>query len=136
MSIVKKQTYDNTYFFSDKGEMNRHHKEIVKFIMDSTRIDNKSTDAFAGVVNDVKRNQTSSILYTLLMRPDIVLCIANTEMPRAFKVFSAKDMKTDGTPKVFIDVTNCKLEDGTEDWDAETPLVRNALGPVLNAVYL
>ncbi len=36
---------------------------------------------------------------------------------------------------VFIDVTNCKLEDGTEDWDAETPLVRDALGPVLNAVY-
>lgn len=106
MSIVKKQTYDNTYFFSDKGEMNRHHKEIVKFIMESARIDNKSSEAFAGVVNDVKRNQTSSILYTLLMRSDIVLCIANTEMPRAFKVFSAKDMKSDGTPKVFIDVTN------------------------------
>ncbi len=36
---------------------------------------------------------------------------------------------------VFIDVTDCKLEDGTEDWDAETPLVRDVLGPVLNAVY-
>ena len=36
---------------------------------------------------------------------------------------------------VFIDVTNCKLEDGSEDWDAETPLVRDALGPILNAVY-
>lgn len=36
---------------------------------------------------------------------------------------------------IFIDVTNCKLEDGTEDWDAETPLVREVTGPVLNAVY-
>ena len=36
---------------------------------------------------------------------------------------------------VFIDVTNCKLPDGTEDWDAETPLVRNVVGPKLDAVY-
>ena len=36
---------------------------------------------------------------------------------------------------VFIDVSNCKLEDGTEDWDAETPLVRNVLGNRLDAVY-
>ena len=36
---------------------------------------------------------------------------------------------------VFIDVTNCKLPDGTEDWDAETPLVRDVVGPKLDAVY-
>lgn len=36
---------------------------------------------------------------------------------------------------VFIDVTNCKLPDGTEDWDAETPLVRKVVGPKLDAVY-
>lgn len=35
----------------------------------------------------------------------------------------------------FIDVTNCKNPDGTEDWDAETPLVRNIVGPRLDAVY-
>ena len=36
---------------------------------------------------------------------------------------------------VFIDVSNCRLEDGSEDWDAETPLVRNVLGNRLDAVY-
>lgn len=36
---------------------------------------------------------------------------------------------------VFIDVTDCKLSDGSEDWDAETPLVRNVVGPKLDAVY-
>ena len=36
---------------------------------------------------------------------------------------------------VFIDVTNCKYSDGTEDWDAETPLVREVVGEHLDAVY-
>lgn len=36
---------------------------------------------------------------------------------------------------VFIDVTKCRNIDGSEDWDAETPLVRNVLGNKLDAVY-
>lgn len=36
---------------------------------------------------------------------------------------------------VLIDVSNCKLENGEEDWDAETPLVRNVVGNRLDAVY-
>ena len=36
---------------------------------------------------------------------------------------------------IFIDVTNCRLEDGNEDWDAETPLVRDVVGDILDAVY-
>ena len=35
----------------------------------------------------------------------------------------------------LIDVTNLKKEDGSEDWDAETPLVRKVVGDNLNAVY-
>ena len=33
-----------------------------------------------------------------------------------------------------IDVTDCKLKNGDEDWDAETPLVLNAIGR-MDAVY-
>lgn len=36
---------------------------------------------------------------------------------------------------IFIDVTNCRNPDGTEDWDAETPLVRDVVGERLDAVY-
>ena len=36
---------------------------------------------------------------------------------------------------IFIDVTNCRYEDGSEDWDSETPLVRNVVGSKLDAVY-
>lgn len=35
----------------------------------------------------------------------------------------------------YIDVTKCRYEDGSEDWDAETPLVRKEVGPRLDAVY-
>ena len=34
-----------------------------------------------------------------------------------------------------IDVSKLRLPDGTEDWDAETPLVRELLGNRLDAVY-
>jgi len=35
----------------------------------------------------------------------------------------------------LIDITGLRLPDGSEDWEAETPLVRALLGPHLDAVY-
>lgn len=35
----------------------------------------------------------------------------------------------------IIDCADCKFPDGTEDWDAETPLVRMACGDKIDAVY-
>ena len=35
----------------------------------------------------------------------------------------------------LIDVSNLRKEDGSEDWDAETPLVRDVVGDKLDAVY-
>ena len=36
---------------------------------------------------------------------------------------------------IFIDVSKCRHKDGSEDWDSETPLVRNVVGNMLDAVY-
>lgn len=36
---------------------------------------------------------------------------------------------------VIINVGDCRNPDGTEDWDAETPLVRRVVGDRLDAVY-
>ncbi len=41
----------------------------------------------------------------------------------------------DNAIPTFIDVTNCKKDNGEEDWDMETPLVREVVGDELNAVY-
>ena len=35
----------------------------------------------------------------------------------------------------LIDITDLRLSDGSEDWEAETPLVRKLLGDQLDAVY-
>ena len=35
----------------------------------------------------------------------------------------------------MIDTRSLRLQDGTEDWDAETPLVREIVGGRLDAVY-
>lgn len=35
----------------------------------------------------------------------------------------------------LIDISNLRLPDGSEDWDAETPMVRRILGNQLDAVY-
>lgn len=44
-----------------------------------------------------------------------------------------KDME--GVEFVSLDVTKCKNPDGTQDWEAETPLVLEACGGHLDAVF-
>ncbi len=41
----------------------------------------------------------------------------------------------DNAIPIFIDVSKCRYEDGSEDWDSETPLVREVVGNRLDAVY-
>ena len=41
----------------------------------------------------------------------------------------------DNVLPVMIDVSKCRKENGEEDWDAETPLVRAVVGDKLDAVY-
>lgn len=41
----------------------------------------------------------------------------------------------DNVEAAIIDVTDVKLEDGSEDWDGETPLVRAICGEKIDAVY-
>jgi hypothetical protein len=113
MGTFKRQTYDNSYLFSLPGEMDKHHRKITEFILKAQRIDYKTADNFKGIAEDVKRFQRSSILYTVLMRNDVVLAYSTEELSAAFKVFSAKDIKNGDGNKVFIDVTGLiKEEDG------------------------
>ena len=105
MANIKKKTYDNTFLFSLPGEMAKHHNHISSFIVSSERIENKRSDAFRGVVEDIKRYQKSAIIYQILLREDVVLCVNDVEMPPVFKVFMAKDSKSNGDKRVFIDVT-------------------------------
>lgn len=100
----KRKTFDNSFLFQQ--ELNTHHKVLTEFILKAERIEDKKSDAFRGVVEDVKRMQNSSILHTVLMMDNVVLCFNKSSgLSRAFKVFEAKDLRHDHQPKVFIDVT-------------------------------
>ena len=112
MSNFTMKTYKDSYLYNNKisnkepsNPDKRTNEAIRDFITTSYRIEDKKSDAFRGVVEDIKRQQRSSILLTVLLMDNVKLCIGRSELPRAFKVFDAKDSKSGGKPMVFIDVT-------------------------------
>lgn len=100
-----RKTFDNSYLFGKQSDI--YHKILTEFIITGNRIEDKRSEAFRGIVEDVKRVQNSSILHTLLMSDNVVLIQSSKGKPlyRSFTVFEAKDIRYDHKPKVFIDVT-------------------------------
>lgn len=109
-NVFPMKTFADSYLYnaSSRNSSKANNKAITDFIIKSHRI-NKNEPAFAGVIEDIKRHQSSAILVSILMNPSVILCINEMEMPAAFKVFDAKDSKDNNRPKVFIDLTG-KLE--------------------------
>ena len=106
------KTYRDSYLYNAKlnnrdpdNPAKRNNQAIMDFIIKSHKVEDKKSDAFRGIVEEVKRQQTSSILYTVLMMDNVKICINQYEMPRAFKVFDAKDPSNGYKPSVFIDAT-------------------------------
>ena len=112
MNKFTMKTYNDSYLYKMKlnnrdqdNPEKRNNQAIMDFIIKSHKVEDKRSDAFRGIVEEVKRQQTSSILYTVLMMENVKICINQYEMPRAFKVFDAKDPSNDRRPTVFIDAT-------------------------------
>lgn len=100
------KTYTETYLFR---QYPKYEKQMFEFIMGCERIDT-SSEAFGDILFDVKRRQVSSALYKVLLSKNVVLGIYGKTLPKAFKVFVAKDVREKGTnakQKVFIDVSDC-----------------------------
>lgn len=104
------KSYRNSFFYNQSGKsgenlMKKHDQLLIEFMLKADRID-KSSYEFGGIREDVKRQQTSSILYTIMMLDNVNLCINSTELPPAFKVFYGLDVRShDKRKAVFIDVT-------------------------------
>lgn len=116
MSDFKMKTYKDSYLYNAKtvaGESaDQNNKELLNFITKCHRIDKKSP-AFNGVVEDIKRQQSSAYLISVLYNPYVVLCIGDNQLPRAFQVFDAKDSKSGGEARVFVDLTGrVEFKDG------------------------
>jgi len=111
MSTQRSKTYINTYLYG-KGD---YEGAILKSIMNAKRIDKKSKE-FEGVEYDVKRRQTTNVLVKVLANNDIILLHDSLNpLSKAFKVFSARDLKDADKPtRVFIDVSDIMaLKNGT-----------------------
>lgn len=111
MNNFTMKTFADSYLYNTKVTRNAKsdpakdtNKAIKNFIITSHRIA-KDSDAFMGVVEDIKRQQTSAVLLSVLYNSNVILCIGDAPLPRAFTVFDAHDSKSNGAPKVFIDVT-------------------------------
>lgn len=99
------KTYAQTYLFRQYSE---YEKKMYEFIMTADRINVESKE-FEDVLYDFKRRNISNNLLKIITSKNVILGISkNQALPKAFKVFVAKDVKENkDVQKVFIDVTDC-----------------------------
>lgn len=96
------KSYMDTYLYS---KYPKYSEKLTKAIMEDEVID-KATDAFKDVVYEIKRAKVSDSLVRILNSSNVVLLDCAEPLPRAFKVFCAKDYKSpDKRTKIFIDCT-------------------------------
>ena len=104
------KTYAQTYLYR---QFPQYEKMMLEGIMQGERID-VNDDKFANIMYDVKRRQVSSDLIKVLKSKNTVLIRPAKTLPKAFKVFVAKDVKNDKKEKVFIDVSDCIFDKNGE----------------------
>ena len=97
------KTYAQTYLFKQYSE---YERKMYEFIMTAERINVESKE-FEDVLYDFKRRNINSNLMKIITSKNVILGIGKMPLPKAFKVFTAKDIKEDKSSyKVFIDVSD------------------------------
>lgn len=94
------KTYINSYLYNVNSS--QYEKRLLDFVMKGEEI-NKLDESFEDIRYEVKRRQVSSSLVKVLDSKNVVLISSPMPLPKAFKVFTAKDVKGDKKLKVFID---------------------------------
>ena len=95
------KSYGDTYLYS---KYPLYSKKLTDAIMQDPIID-KSSEPFKDVEYEVKRARVSDSLVIILKSPNVVLLDCDDPLPRAFKVFAARDFKGDRKVKIFVDCT-------------------------------
>jgi hypothetical protein len=102
----KIKNYSDCYLYS-KGN---YDKKLFEFLMHCEYVD-KTDESFSDLESDIRKRQVTSSLSKVLESSQTRLCIGEESLPRAFKVFVAKDIKGDKSLKAFIDVTGIIKKD-------------------------
>jgi len=114
MLLNKPKTFFNCYFYGLSNEKgNTVENDILEYVTNAQRI-NYGDVSFKNIKDQLKARSTSAVLYRILQRGDINLCIYKKELPSSFKVFCAKDKRSESNnKKIFIDATGLiEYQDG------------------------
>lgn len=99
--MIKAKNIDSSYFYTDSN----FDQNIMKMILHGKRLD-KTSESYKMLYSDIKRFCKSSAVTSMLMSDNVVLVYNNQPMPRALKVMTVKDIKSNNKAyKIFIDVT-------------------------------
>lgn len=102
MEKILSKTLGDTFLYN---KFNGYDKILFTFIMESEMVD-RANESFDEIRYEIKKHQVSNSLVKVLMSNNIMLMIPNKPLPKAFKVFAARDVKGDKKLKVFIDCSN------------------------------
>ena len=96
--------FSDTYLYRKYPE---YDKKMFEFIMGAERIDVNS-EAFEDIMIDIKHRKVNDALIKVLKSDNVIIGIKpGKSLPKAFKVFVAKDAREDKKLKTFIDVSDC-----------------------------
>lgn len=96
---IKVKNFNDVYLY---GKTN-YDKMLFEFIMKAEVVD-KSNKSFAEIRHDMKRRSLINNVYKIVDSKKVEFLIGSKPLPRAFRVFYAKDPRTK-EEKVFIDCT-------------------------------
>ena len=107
--LINAKNYNLSYLYNKVPE---YSKNMGDAILSYDRID-KTLANFEPVYMDVKRRQTMSVLINVLESDNVILLYSNKPLFSAFNVFAARDSKSGGKLKVFVDAsTTLEFKDG------------------------
>ena len=137
MAVKKPKTFADCSIYAKVDESGYStERALVSFIMTANRID-ISSNAFKGVVEQLKSRSQNAIIIRMLQQGNVVLGMAGKELSPSLKVFYAKDIKSNTkSRKVFVDATNLiVLENGFFVCKDINRLAAYLLGVLVMEVY-
>ena len=103
--------YTDSYIYSKYAT---YGEKMYKSVLNGERVDPNSPE-FIPVIDELKRRRVEPFILKVLQSPKTVILVEKfkSDLPKAFKSFIFKDVRTDGSIKLFLDLTECvKFKDG------------------------
>ena len=128
------RNFSDTYLYKKYPE---YDKKLFQFIMNADRI-NTNSEQFEDIMYDIKRRKISDSVAKVIQSNNTVIGIqAGKALPKALKVFVAKDIKEDRTKeKVFIDASDCIfLKNGKYTCNHPDWIISYAINAMTSLIY-